>query len=134
MADSFSAYLAGELVDWLANDTQLDTPPGTLYVSVLDDTNTDRSGDFQNAPTGVGSANWSRNGTAFENSADVNLGEATADVNNVEDIVVYDGADPGTANELLRTPVTNGPFDVSTGTQLIFESGDIDYDAVESSA
>jgi hypothetical protein len=134
MADSLSQYLAGEIVDWLANATQLDTPPGTLYVSVLDDTNADLNASFPNAPVGVGSADWNRSGTQFENGVNVNLGEATQDLNNIEDIVIYDGSDPGTDNELLRTPITDGPFDVTDGTQVVFESGDITYDAVESTA
>lgn len=134
MADSPSNYLAGEIVDWLANDTQMDTPPGTLYVSVLDDSNTDLNPSFPNAPVGIGSANWSRSGTQFENDTDINLGEATQDLTNIEDIVIYDGSDPTTANELLRTPVNNAPFDVSQGTQVIFETGDASFDVVESTA
>jgi hypothetical protein len=131
MADSLSTYLATEIIEWLANATDVDPAPGTLYVTVEDDTDTDRSGDFTNAPAGIGSANWTTSGTTFQNDTNVNLGESTADVNNIETIAIYDGSDPSTDNLLLETPITNGPFDVADGTVLIFETGDINYDAVE---
>lgn len=134
MADSLSNYLATEIIEWLANAEDFDTAPDTLYVSVEDDTDTDLSDDLQNAPVGIGSSDWVTSDTTFKNDTDVNLGEASANLDNVETITIYDGSDPGEDNLLLETPITNGPFDVSDGTELIFESGDIEYDAVEESA
>jgi len=131
MADSLSTYLATEIIEWLAAGTAFDAAPSTLYVSVEDDTDTDRSGDFANAPVGVASADWTITGTTFDNANDINLGAASTDVNGVETITIYDGSDPGTANLLLETPITGGPYDVASGTELIFRAGDVDYDAVE---
>jgi len=132
MTDSLSTYLATEIVEYLANATQFDTPPSTLYVSVEDDTDTDLSGSLSNAPVGVGSANWTISGTTFENDTNINLGEATTDLTNVETVAIYDGSDiGGTANLLLETPLQGGPYDVSDGTNITFETGDITYDAIE---
>jgi len=131
MTDSLSTYTAEQIVDWFANAIDIDPAPGTLYVSVEDDADTDRSGDFTNAPIGIGSANWAKSGSTFSNDTDISLGEATVDVNNVETVAIYDGSDPSTDNLLLETPIDNGPFDVADGTELIFETGDITYDAVE---
>lgn len=133
MADSLSTALATDLIDYLAEGTQFPEPP-TLHVSVLDDTNTDRAADFANAPAAVPEGDWSTLGTTFTNSAIVDLGEATADVSGIEDIVIYDGPDPATDTELLRTPADDTPITVSTGVKLVFTPNEIDYDAIESTA
>lgn len=131
MSDALSSYLAGEIIDWLAQDDAFDAPPDTLYVSVEDATQTDRSGDLSDAPKAVASADWTRTNTAFENAVDVDLGEATADIEDVTYATIYDGADPGTANLLLSVDLDDTPFTVSEGTNLIWDGGDISFDAVE---
>ena len=124
----FSAYTAGEVANWMSQGT-VASPPTDLYVAVFDDTDTERSGDFQNdrVQTATGT-DWTIVNTGFESGVQVDFGEATADVNNLQDLALYDDTLANGGNEIARYPITDAPFSVTAGTSLVFAAGDISFD------
>lgn len=136
MSDSFSGYLADQLINYLANGTQFNTPPGSLWITVEDDTGTELSSSFPNARLEVTSTGWTvtdPSGAAydsrFENANTLDFGKASSDVSNIQRFVVYDAQTGG--NLLLSSVIDSAPFDVSSGTALTFEPGDASFDAIE---
>lgn len=125
----FSVYTAEQVRDWMSQGT-VDTPPSNIYVTVFDDTGTERSSDFASArATTAAGTDWNTPGTSFENASQITLGEATADVQNIEDVALFD-ADTG-GNLLARYTLSDAPFDVSTGTVLLWDAGDLSFDIVD---
>lgn len=126
----FSVYAATQFAEWLSQGT-IDSPPSSLFIAVFDDTDTERSTDFANdrVETLAGS-DWDLvNTNDFENNSQIDFGEATTDVTNLQDVAIYDAASGG--NELARFEMTDALFDVSAGTQLIFGTGTISFDVLD---
>ena len=127
----FSPYTAGEVSDWMSQGT-VDAPPTDLYVAVFDNTNTERSGDFQNdrvqVTTGSG---WTTVQTGFENADTIDFGEATVDVNDLEDIALYDDTLANGGNQIARYTMTDATFSVATGTNLLFSAGNVTFDVLD---
>lgn len=135
----FSPHLAGEIVDWMSQGSDMATAPSSLWVTVFDSTDTELDGDLDGARAEVSTGSgWTRTNTAFENAAEVSLGEATSDLTNVEDVAIYDSETLG--NQLARYPIDSldgssvtPPFDVSQGTTLRFKAGDLSFDVQDTS-
>jgi hypothetical protein len=126
----FSAYLAEEIVDWMSQNTQLDTPPTDLYVTVFDDTNTELSSNLTDARKAVStSGDWTKNGTQFENANQISLGTASTELTNVDDVALYDAETGG--NLIARYQIDQSPFNVADGSELTFEAGDLSFDVVD---
>lgn len=126
----FSQYLADEIVDWMSQDTQMDTPPTDVYVTVFDDTDTERDGSLTDARTAVSTTDgWTVTNSAFENTNDVELGEASEDIENIEDVALYDAETDG--NELARYEINEAPFTVADGSTLTFEAGELSFNVVD---
>jgi len=132
---AFSEYLAEELTNWLASNTAFDGSPTDLYVTVWDTSETELSGDFPNARLAVNNSNWTVTDSGasfdsrFENANELDLGEATADLQDIDRIAIYDASTGG--NLLLTTRLSDAPFDVSSGTRLKFQAGDVNFDVLE---
>ena len=126
----FSPYLAGEIVDWMSQGTAFDGAPSDLYVTVFDDTNTERDGSLTGAraavPTDTG---WTVTATSFENADDVSLGEASEDISNITDVALYDAETDG--NQLARYEINEAPFTVADGSTLTFQAGELSFDVVD---
>jgi len=123
----FSVYTAGQVADWMSQGT-IATAPSNLYVTVFDDTGTERASDFASGgrvSTTTGT-DWSIVNTGFENANDIDFGEAVGDVNNLTEIALFDASTGG--NEIARYALSGAPFDVSDGTTLIFPAGNISFD------
>jgi len=126
----FSAYLAGEIVDWMSQDTQLDAPPTDVYVTIFDDQDAERDGSFTNARAAVDApTGWTVTNTAFENTNLIDLGEASQTVSNITDVALYDAATGG--NELARYQITEAPFTVADGSELTFEAGELSFNVID---
>ena len=127
----FSVYSAEQIADWLSQGS-IDTPPTDIYLAVFDDTDTERSGDFANdrIQTTAGT-DWTIVSTGFENATQETFGEAWTDVNNLQDIALFDDTLANGGNELARYPMTDAPFSISAGTELLFEAGNITFDVVD---
>ena len=126
----FSAYLAGEIVDWMSQDTQLDAPPTDVYVTIFDDSDTEQNGSFTGARAAVAApGGWTVTGTAFENTNLVDLGEASQTVSNITDVALYDAETGG--NELARYEITEAPFTVANGSELTFEAGELSFNVAD---
>lgn len=127
----FSVYTAEQIRDWLSQGT-IDTPTTNLYVAVFDDTDTERSSEFANGRVQTAAAtDWSTVSTGFENNVQIDFGEALNDISNLEDIAIYDDTIAAGGNELARFTMTDAPFDVSSGTELLFGSGTVTFDVVD---
>lgn len=128
----FSPYLAGEIVDWMSQGTDMPAAPTDLYVTVFDDQDAERDGSFTNAraqvPTGTG---WTKVGTNFENTNGISLGEASTNVQNITDVALYDAETGG--NQLARYQINEAPFTVADGSTLTFEAGELSFDVVDTS-
>lgn len=121
-----SVYAGEQFVDWLSQGT-INSAPSNIYVTVFDDTGTELDGDFATARASTSAGtDWTDNGTDFENTSQISLGEATTDVSNIDDVALYDSSTGG--NELARYQMTDSLFDVSSGTELLFEAGDLTFD------
>jgi len=130
----FSTYTASNVADWMSQGT-IDTAPNSLYIAVFDDTNTERSGDFQNdrVETTAGT-DWSfadAEQTNFQNDGNIDFGEATVDVNNLEDVAIYDDTLANGGNEIARYQMNDAPFDVADGSKLVFQTNDLSFDVVQ---
>jgi len=125
----FSVHIAGEIRDLMTQGT-VRTPPSNIFVAVIDETGTERSTDFQNdrASTTAGS-DWTVTDTEVENANEISLGEATADVNGLVDVALFDSATGG--NKLAQYTMDKTPFDVATGTKLTFTPGDLSFDVID---
>lgn len=125
----FSVYTAQQVADWMSQGT-VDTAPANVYVTVFDDTGTEQDSNFASAraETTAGT-DWDSPGTDFENNTPISLGEASSDVTNIQDVALYDAATGG--NELARYQLNDAPFDVSQGTVLSFDTGDLTFDVVD---
>jgi len=129
----FSVYTAGQIADWMSQGT-IATAPANLYVGVHDDTGTERSGDFVNdrVSTTAGT-DWTIVSTGFESAVKVDFGDASVDVNNLQDVALYDDTLVNGGNEIARYPMSSAPFSVSSGTALTFSAGDISFDVQDNS-
>ena len=125
----FSVYTAQQVADFMSQGT-VDAAPSNIYVTLFDDTGTELDGDFQNArvSTAAGS-DWDSPDTDFDNANVIDFGEATSDVTNIQDVALYDASTGG--NELARYQLDSAPFDVSTGTELKFEAGNLSFDVLD---
>jgi hypothetical protein len=97
---------------------------------VFDTSDTERSTDFANnrASTSAGT-DWNvvgANDTDVENANEISLGEASSDVNGLENVALFDSATGG--NKLAEYTMDSTPFDVSAGTTLTFPTGDLSFD------
>ena len=130
----FSTYTADQVADWMSQGT-VATPPDPIYIAVFDDTGTEVSGDFQNdrVETAAGT-DWSfidAEQTNFKNASAIDFGEAVGDVNNIEDVALYDDTLTNGGNEIARYTITDAPFDVADGSKLVFEGGELEFNVIQ---
>ena len=129
----FSQYLAGEIVDWMSQDTAFDAPPSALYVTVFDDDDTELDGNLTDARAGVSTADgWDLTNTSFENADQISLGDASTELTNVTDVALFDAASDG--NVLARYEIEQAPFNVAEGSELSFEAGELSFDVIDTDA
>lgn len=130
----FSTYTADQVADWMSQGT-IATAPSNLYIAVFDDTGTEVSGDFLNdRVTTTAGTGWSfidAEQTNFENANAIDFGEAASDVNNIEDVAIYDDTLANGGNEIARYTITDAPFDVASGSKLIFEAGELEFNVIQ---
>jgi len=130
MADNFGPYLAEEIAEWLFDGVDVDASPGTVHVAIFDDTDTEVTSDFANGRVSMATSDWTENNaTEYENAVDIDFGEASVDVNNIESIALYDSSTGG--NELVRANETDAPFDVSSGSSYTITAGNQTIDVLE---
>jgi len=130
----FSTYTAAEIASWMSQGT-IDAAPDPIYIALFDDTGTEVSGDFANdrVATTAGT-DWQyidAAQTAFENANWIDFGEATVDVNNIQDVALYDDTLANGGNEIARYAHTGAPFDVAAGTKQQFTTGNLEFDVIE---
>jgi len=129
MASDFSQYTATQVAEWISQGN-VEQPPSDLYIAVFDDTNTERSGDFQNdRPQTATGTDWNIVSTnSFENNDAIAFGEAETDVDNLVDIALFDDTLANGGNEIARYEMNDTPFNVAEGSTLTFNAGDVSFD------
>lgn len=131
MTNDFGSALADELTDYFAAGTQIGAPETTYYVTLYDGTGAELNGSLQNGRLALGNADINRNGTAIENAAELNFGEATADIT-VQEAAIKDIDDTDTnARVLLRGDITSAPQDYANGTRVFFNAADLSFDILD---
>lgn len=126
----FSSYLAGQIADWMSQDSQLDTPPTSLWITVFDDTDTELDANLTGARSEVTNpAGWTLVSTGFENTNQISLGDASTQLQNVTDVALYDAETGG--NQIARYTIDQAPFNVANGSELTFEPGELSFDVVD---
>jgi hypothetical protein len=132
MPNDFGTDFAGELTEYFTSGTQITAPPTTVYVTLYDDTGTELNASLQNGRVGVDiGTGWTRTNTAFENAAEINFGEATADLTVQEFAIKDSDADDATALEYFRAPITDAPQEFASETRVFFAAGDLDVDILD---
>ena len=126
-----SVYAAEQFVDWLSQGT-IDTAPSNIYVALFDGSGTEVSDTFQNdRPATTAATDWTVVDTGFENATEITFGEAANDVPDITDVALYDADLATGGNELARYDMTDTPFDVSAGTVIQFEVGNLTFDVLD---
>ena len=125
----FSPYTAQEFANWLSQGI-IETPPENIYVTLFDTAGNELDGDFPSLrfETDAG-VDWDSPGTDFENATIIDSGEALVDVDDIEDVALYDAETDG--NELARYTLDDAPFNVSEGTKIVFEAGELEFDVLD---
>lgn len=132
---AFSEYLAEELTNWLASNTGFASSPTDLYVTLWNDQDNELSTEFPNARLSVNNSDWTVTDSGasfdsrFENAVEIDFGQASSDVDNINRFAVYDASTGG--NLLLTAPIDDAPFDVSSGTRVKFDVGNVSFDVIE---
>ena len=111
------------------------TPPNNLYIALFDDTGTEVSGDFANdrvtTTTGTDWGFSDAEGTNFQNANEINFGAANADVNNIQDVALYDDSLANGGNEIARYALDNAPTSIASGSNAIFDTGELEFNVVQ---
>jgi len=132
MSENLGPYLAEEIAEWAFDGVDIDPSPGTVHVAIFDNTDTEVTGDFANGRVAMATTDWTElNATEYENSVDIEFGEALVDVNNIESIAVYDSGTVGGGNELFRGLEDDAPFDVAEGSTYTIATGELTVDVLE---
>lgn len=125
-----SVAVAEDLAAWLTQGADFDPAPGTVYVTLFDDTGTELDGEFPEARVDTAAGeDWTQSGSYIENDTPISFGVPDADVTGIEDIALYDSASGST--ELTRTTLDAAPVDVPAGEIYTFASGQISIDIVD---
>ena len=130
----FSTYTADQIADWMSQGT-IASAPTDLYIALFDDTGTEVSGDFANdrVQTTAGT-DWQfidAEETNFENANQIDFGEAATDVNNIQDVAIYDDTLANGGNEIARYALDNAPTSIASGSNAIFDTGELEFNVVQ---
>jgi hypothetical protein len=128
----FTDYTEEQVISWMFEDVQMDTPPTDLYLA-LHDGSASETGD-QNEISFSGYSRvtvsnpsaWNISGNTASNANDITFGEAGEDWKGLEDVSLWTTAD-NTGNAIAAFTMDNSPFDVAAGTELRFLSGDLQF-------
>ncbi len=131
MSNDFGVDFATDITELFTAGTDI-TAPTTVYVTLYDDTGTELNASLQNGRVGVTvGSGWTATNTAFENAAEIDFGECTADITVQEFALKDSDADDATAKEYFRAPITDAPQDFADGTRVFFAAGDLDVDILD---
>jgi len=132
MTNDFHPDTAADIADYLSQGVDMPTAPGTIYVSLYDDTGTELNGSLQNGRVSTtAGTDWTITNTAFENTNQIDFGEATADITVQEvSLKIADDTDTNTT-VLVKGDIASAPQDFANGTQVLFEAGAFDFDVLD---
>jgi hypothetical protein len=132
MTNDFAPDFAAELTEYFASGTDITAPPATVYVTLYDGAGNELNADLQNGRVGVTvGSGWTRTNTAFENTNEINFGEALSDITVQEFAIKDSDADDATALEYFRADIVDAPQDFAAETRVFFAAGDLDVDILD---
>lgn len=128
MTNDFASEFAAELAAYFISGTDITAPPTDVFVTLYDDTGTELNSSLQNGRVAVSTSGGFAQGadaTQFENAAEINFGEATADITIQEFAIKDSDADDATALEYFRADINNAPQEFTDNTRVFFEAGQL---------
>jgi hypothetical protein len=129
--DDFGTDFATDIVELFTAGTNI-TAPASVFITLYDGAGNELNASLQNGRVSVSvPGGWSASGSAFDNDAEINFGEATADITVQEFAIKDSDADDATATEFFRAPITDAPQDFADGTRVFFAAGDLDVDILD---
>jgi len=136
MTNDFGQDFAQELAEYFSAGTDVTAPPGTVYVTLYDDTGSELNGDLQNGRVGVSpGSGWDQgaDATEFENANEINFGDNTSGSTiTVQEFAIKDSDNTDTnALEYFRADVQNAPQDFSDGTRVFFAAGELSVNVLD---
>lgn len=136
MTNDFGADYAQEITAQFINGDAIASPPGTVYVTLYDDSGTELNGDLENGRVGVSvPAGWQQGAdpTQFENAVQVDFGEAGVELTVQEFAIKRSDAADGSATEYYRDSIDNAPATFADGTQVFFAAGALTVNVLDHS-
>ena len=131
MTNDFGEDLAPAIAEFIADGTELFTPPTDVYVTLFDDDGNELNDDLENGRVAVATeTGWTITGSEFENADEIDFGEASADIT-VQEFAFYDSDTEGSNNELIRADITDAPESFTDGTRVFFDAGELTTDILE---
>ena len=131
MTNDFGEDLAPAIAEFIADGTELFTPPTDVYVTLFDDDGNELNDDLENGRVAVATeTGWTITGSEFENADEIDFGEASADIT-VQEFAFYDSDTDGSDNELIRADITDAPESFTDGTRVFFDAGELTTDILE---
>jgi hypothetical protein len=127
----FSTYTATQVANWMSQGT-VETPPGSLWVTLYDDTGTELDGSLQNGRVQTDtSTDWDVvNTNDFTNNGEIDFGEATTDIT-IQEVALFDSDTGGSNNEIARYEISTAPDTRNSGTRIFFQAGDLTFDVLD---
>lgn len=133
MSNDFGKDFAEDLTDYLSQGTNLPTAPGTVYITLYDDTGAELNSSLQNGRVAVttGTGFNEPTTTSFENANEIDFGEATSDITIQEAAIKAGDAIDGNTTVYARADVTNAPQSFTTNTRVFYSAGELTFDVLE---
>ena len=130
MTNDFHPDFAAAIVELFTDDITI-TAESPYYVTLYDDAGNELDGSLANGRVEVGQLDWTRTNTSFENAAEINFGEATADITVQEFAIKADDLADGDTTVYFKTAITDAPQDFADGTRVFYDAGELDADILD---
>jgi len=126
MTNDFGSGYAQEIAAQFINGDPVSAPPGTVYVTLYDDTGTELNASLENSRVGVSvPAGWQQGAdpTQFENAVQVDFGEAEGELDVQEFAIKRNDAVDGSTVIYYRDAIADAPQTFADATQVFFAPG-----------
>jgi len=131
MTDNFGTDLAEALAAFIGEGTNLFDGPADVYVALFDEVGNELSADLENGRVAVSTTDgWTVTGSTLANAAEINFGDATADIT-VQGAGLFDSDTGGSDRALLRGDIVDAPQEFSSGTRVFYEAELLEADFLE---
>ena len=132
MANDFHPDTAEDIVDYISQGADMPTAPSTVFVTLYDEEGNELDGSLQNGRVSTSTpGDWTKTNTEFENSDEINFGEATEDITVQEVALKDDDETDDNTTVYVKGDINNAPEDFASGTEVLFEAGQLTFDVLD---